>query len=154
MLTISAQERLSTLFTSDEQASPLTVLLHEASLQVMAHLLATLGSSFPGITAAQLTFFGALDCGSTHASGVATRLGISRQAVSRTARELQDQGLLILQPEAGRMNQNLLVMTEKGEALARAGRAALAEIESRLGLQNAKILRDVLADLIAKTPSI
>jgi DNA-binding MarR family transcriptional regulator len=127
------------------------VLLHEANLQVMAYLLTTLGAQFPGITAAQLTFFGALDCGSTHATGVATRLGISRQAVSRTARELQEQGLLILQPEAGRMNQNLLVMTEKGEALARAGRAALAEIESRLGETSAKVMRDALANLISST---
>lgn len=145
------RERLSTLFTRNELPPPLTVLLHEANLQVMAYLLATLGAKFPGITAAQLTFFGALDCGSTHATGVATRLGISRQAVSRTARELQEQGLLILQPEAGRMNQNLMVMTEKGETLARAGRAALAEIESRLGETGAKVMRDALTNLISST---
>lgn len=140
---------MSTLFTSSAEQTPLTVLLHEAGQEVMGQLITALAGDFAGITAAQLTFFGALDCGATHAAGVAGRLGISRQAVSRTAREMEAQGLLRLCPDEDRLNHNLLVMTERGEALAMAGRAALAEIEARLGPEDARALRRVLA-LLAK----
>lgn len=110
----------------------------------MGALITRLAGDFPDITPVDLTFFGALDCGATHAAGVAQRLGISRQAVSRTARELEAKGLLRLCPDPDRMNHNLLVMTERGEALAREGRKALAEIEAGLGEESAQSLRDGL----------
>lgn len=89
-----------------------------------------------------------LDCGATHASAVAQRMGVSRQAIFRTTRELQALGLLRLETDPGRGNQKLVVMTEEGMRLVRDARAALAEVDAalaaRIGPEAAAQLRAVL----------
>ncbi len=44
---------------------------------------------FTGLTQSQLSFLGALDCGPNSASQIANDLGITRQAVHKTVKELQ-----------------------------------------------------------------
>jgi DNA-binding MarR family transcriptional regulator len=127
---------LSTLFTTEvdqlKNPTPLTLLLQSCERRVMEGLLTRLRPDFPEISAAHLTLFGALDCGVTHASAVAARLGVSRQAVARTARELDALGYLRLEEDPGQRNRHRLTMTDAGMRLAIAGRAALAEIEAEL----------------------
>ncbi len=112
---------------------PLPLLLQVAGRCVEGLLLARLSAQAPGLQPSHLALFAALDCGATHAAAAAERLGISRQAVAKTAREMAALGLLRLEEDVGARNRNLLVMTPSGEALAREGRAVLAELEAGLG---------------------
>jgi DNA-binding MarR family transcriptional regulator len=114
---------------------PLTLLLQACTRRVVEGVLDRLHPDFPQINAAHLTLFGALDCGVTHASAVAARLGISRQAVARTARELDALGFLRLEEDPGQRNRQQLTMTEDGMRLALAGRAALADVEAALAVR-------------------
>ncbi len=111
---------------------PLTLLLHLAQDRLSTALLARLSPLAPGLQPSHLALFAALDCGATHAASAAERLRISRQAVARTAREMEEMGLLRLEADETARNRNLLVMTKAGEALAREGRAALEELEAGL----------------------
>jgi DNA-binding MarR family transcriptional regulator len=124
LFTTQAGERLN--------GPPLTLLLQACGRRVMEGVRNRLEADFPQINAAHLTLFGALDCGATHASAVAARLGISRQAVGRTARELEALGYLRLEENAEQRNRQRLVLTEAGMHLALAGRAALSEVEAEL----------------------
>jgi len=116
----------------ESSSVPLTLLLQSCSRRVMEGVLARLAPQFAEINAAHLTLFGALDCGATYASDVAARLGISRQAVARTARELAALGFLRLDEDPMQRNRQHLTLTEAGVQLALAGRAALAEVETEL----------------------
>lgn len=84
------------------------------------------------LTPAHLSFLANLDCGETHASAVARRMGVSRQAVYRSTRELQKLGLLRLidDPEAG--NRKIVQMTPRGMKVATDARACLTAVESTL----------------------
>jgi DNA-binding MarR family transcriptional regulator len=124
---------MSTKFPTQARDVPLPLLLLVAERRVAEILLARLTPLAPGLQPSHLALFAALDCGATHAAAAAERLGISRQAVARTAREMETMGLLQLQADAGAANRNLLVMTETGETLAREGRTALALLEDSLG---------------------
>ena len=135
------------MFTESGRDVPLTVLLFRAERAVMEHLLTLLAPRFPGLTTAHLAFFGALDCGVTHASAAAARLGISRQAVSRTVRELVGLGLLEPVDAVPQGAKAEIRMTARGEALALAGRACLAELEAGLGPLGAEPLRVALSAL-------
>jgi DNA-binding MarR family transcriptional regulator len=123
---------MSTKFPTQARDVPLTLLLHLAQDRLSAALLARLSPLAPGLQPPHLALFAALDCGATHAASAADRLGISRQAVARTAREMEEMGLLTLVADSTARNRNLLVMTPAGEALAREGRAALEDMETGL----------------------
>jgi DNA-binding MarR family transcriptional regulator len=129
--------------------APLPVLLETASRWVMQGLLAKLEArGHDRLTEGHLMLIANLDCGTTHASAVAQRMGVSRQAVFRTTRELQALGLLTLEADPARGNQKIVVMTESGSRLALDARAALAEIDAalaaRLGPEAAARLRAAL----------
>ena len=113
--------------------APMTVLLQTAQTW-LAHSLDTrlAARGHPPLTEAQTALLSNLDCGSTYASAVAQRMGISRQAVYRTVREMAALGLLELQTDPVKRNQKLIVMTDKANALAIDARAVLAEIETEL----------------------
>jgi DNA-binding MarR family transcriptional regulator len=144
---------MSTKFTrlavSSDAEVPMTVLLQTASEWIMRGLLAKLQRlGYQGITDSHMILFGNLDCGTTHAAAIAQRIGVSRQAIHRTLRELEQSGILILQSDPLRRNQNLVVMTDAGKRLALDARAGLAEVElllgQRIGTAAAKALRDAL----------
>lgn len=101
------------------------------------------------LTSAHLTFFNSLNCGMTHASDVARRMGITRQAVYKVTRELQRLGILDLvdDPEDGR--QKIISMTKRGEQIALDARECLERVEAQLadqiGRRNLEVVRDALA---------
>lgn len=129
---------LSTNFTRygmiGDPPAPLTVLLQTASHWVMQGLMAALAAKgYKGLTEAHLTLLGNLDCGTTHASAVAQRIGLSRQAIYRTIREMEMLAYLELHDDPDRRNQKLVVMTDAGIRLALDARGALATLEQTLG---------------------
>lgn len=100
-------------------------------------------------TVAHLMFLSNLDCGVTHAALVARRLGVTRQAVYRTTRELQDLDVLVLESDPQRRNQKIIRMTPRGLRVVSVARACLdaveAAIRDRIGQRDfdglARILR-------------
>jgi len=84
------------------------------------------------LTPAHMMFLAHLDCGETHASAVARRLGVSRQAVYRTTRELQALGILMLENDPERGNQKIIQMTQSGKAVINDALACLREVEEAL----------------------
>lgn len=131
---------MSTKFTtsvaSDSLPEPLVVLLASATQSILHALidqLAALGHD--QVTAPQLILFGNLDCGATYAAQIAQRMKVSRQAISKTLRELQDRGLLRLENDLDQRNQRVVVMTDLGEAFARDARSAMSLVEARLSDQ-------------------
>ncbi len=129
--------------------APLTVMLHSGAHWILRGVLNRLcAEGFDRITEPHLTLLGNLDCGATHAADVAERMGVTRQAIARTLRELEALGYLGLERDPVRKNQKIIVMTAAGENLALAARAALedteAVLEERIGPTRLKGLREAL----------
>ena len=129
---------------------PLTVQLDRAASWIMSALMVHLQArGLSDVSEPQIRLLGNLDCGATYASEVARRMSVTRQAVYRTVGEMQALGLLTLERDATSKNRKLVVMTEEGERLALAARAALAEVEKqladRIGTVQLRRLREVLA---------
>lgn len=144
---------MSTKFPTSDHAEvpapPLTVLLQNASHAVLDALVTRLHAmGYDTVTASHLVLFGNLNCGATHAAQIAQRMQVSRQAVSKTLRELQAQGLVTLDDDPKRRNQKRVVMTDRGGALALDARRELALIEAalaeRIGADLASSLRRAL----------
>jgi DNA-binding MarR family transcriptional regulator len=125
---------MSTKLTTS--SAPLTVLLASWSGAILAELRSRLVSQgYAGLTETHLVLYGHLDCGATHAARIAQRMAVSRQAISRTLRELESLGFLRLDPHPGLRNQKVVVMTESGLQLALDARAALTDLELALADQ-------------------
>ena len=129
--------------------APMTLLLQTAQNWLHHSLAARMaGRGHPPLTDAQTALLSNLDCGTTYASAVAERMGISRQAIYRTVREMSEMGLLRLETDPERRNQKIIVMTQKANALVTDARAVLAEIETeladRIGAGDAAALRRAL----------
>lgn len=143
---------MSTSFTTSRSAplpEPLTVLLESASQSVLRDLVERLRArGHASVSAPHLVLFGNLDCGATHAARIAQRMGVSRQAISKTLRELQDLGFVSLEDDPKRRNQKLVVMTDRGMRLATDAREELAAIEGalaeRIGADAMQALRRAL----------
>lgn len=144
---------MSTRFTNDARAAPwptpLTVLLQAASQSILRSLTAQLRArGYSEVTEPHLVLFGNLDCGATHAAQIAQRMHVSRQAISKTLRDLQSLGLVRLEDDPERRNQKLVVMTDRGMQLAIDARHALGEIEAalekRIGNDSMTTLRSAL----------
>lgn len=120
----------------DDLPGPLTVLLGAASQSVLRSLTARLRArGYDAITEPHLVLFGNLDCGATHAAQIAQRMRVSRQAISKTLRELQTLEFLRLEDDPDRRNQKLVVMTERGMQLAVEARSELRDIEAEIADQ-------------------
>ena len=77
------------------------------------------------LTGAHLTFFSSLNCGLTHASEVARRMGITRQAVYKVTKELQRMDILRLEEDPSDRRQKIICITPLGETIALDARASL-----------------------------
>ena len=131
---------MSTKFTTNGASSgpstPLTVLLGAVSQSVLRRLHGRLHlRGYDRITEPHLVLFGNLDCGATHAAQIAQRMQVSRQAISKTLRELQWLGFVRLADDPARRNQKLVVMTEQGMRLAVDAREALHAIEAEMAVE-------------------
>jgi len=117
-------------------SEPLTVLLETAAQYVLRTLTTRLRErGYVAITEPHLVLFGNLDCGATHAARIAQRMRVSRQAISKTLRELHRLGFISLEDDPDRGNQKLVVMTERGTELALEARGELREIEAEIADQ-------------------
>lgn len=128
---------MSTRLTIKDVEAPLEQPLGQALISAnqwmsssLLHLMKAKGHD--KLTGAHLTFFCHLNCGVTHASEVARRMGISRQAVYKITRELQRIGALELREDPEDKRQKTIFMTDLGERVALDTRAAMAEVEAHL----------------------
>jgi DNA-binding MarR family transcriptional regulator len=126
---------MSTTLTTNSQTQivPLGQLLLNAqqwTFQGVLNLMAERGHD--ALTVAQLLFLANLDCGVTHASLVARRMGVSRQAVYRTTRELQSLDVLTLECDDQRRNQKIIRMTPHGLKVVSAALECLATLEASI----------------------
>lgn len=87
---------------------------------------------FAKLTGSQLAFLGALDCGPNHASNLARGLGISRQAVYKTVRELERAGWLTTEPDEKIGNQRVITFTIEGERMMAAARQHFSNLDKAL----------------------
>ncbi|MEM7524220.1 MAG: MarR family winged helix-turn-helix transcriptional regulator [Pseudomonadota bacterium] len=102
--------------------------------RLMAWLLRRLAEDgFLELSAAQLSFLGALDCGETHAASLARELGVSRQAVHKQVRELSAAGWLEMKEDPQLGNQKVILFTVEGERMMAAARSAFAALDQQLG---------------------
>ena len=93
-----------------------------------------------------LGFLGQLECGVNYASEIARRVGVSRQLVARTVKELCQAGYLEQADGPGRQKQ--ILFTDTGESLMAAARALLAQLDQRFatrfsGKQLATLVRQL-----------
>jgi DNA-binding MarR family transcriptional regulator len=87
---------------------------------------------FIDLTQSQLSFLGALDCGPNSASQIATSLGITRQAVHKTVKELEIRGWLTSEADPIRRNQRIITFTDEGERMMSEARALFKKLDDRL----------------------
>lgn len=90
------------------------------------------GRGFTGLTQSQLSFLGALDCGPNSASQIANDLGITRQAVHKTVKELEALGWLNSEADPVRRNQRIITFTDEGERMMSEARALFEQLDERL----------------------
>lgn len=117
----------------DSHALALTQAMRGFQGRMIAWLLDELAAEgFAPLSAGQLTFLGTLDCGANHASEIARRLGMSRQAVHKVVRELEKAGWLTTEPDAQLGNQRIIRFTPEGEAMMASARHLFARLDKRL----------------------
>ncbi|MEO0998041.1 MAG: MarR family transcriptional regulator, partial [Pseudomonadota bacterium] len=73
-----------------------------------------------------------LDDGRDRAQTMSDKLGLSRQAVSLTVRELEKAGIIALQPDPAKKNARLIKMTPKGRQSVEHAFDVLRRLESRI----------------------
>ena len=150
---------MSTKFTTRIEPNlldkPLGLLLIDAQQWMSQTVLQAMNQRGLELTQAEFTFLANLDCGETHASSVARRMGISRQAVYRTTRMLSNRGLLTLASDPEKGNQKIIVMTEAGRQFISAARVCLEEVEEelarRIGREHTTALTTALS-MLQDTP--
>ncbi len=84
-------------------------------------------SGYPAMTSSRLAFLSTLECGVNYASDVARNLGVSRQMVAKTIKELSALGYLEQNPANGK--QKTIEFTQQGEDLIAACRDLMVEMD-------------------------
>ena len=104
---------------------------------------------WPSITRAQSLVFVNIGEGVTRPSEIASRVGVTRQAIHQTINEMVELGYLTLQPDPTDRRAKVVVYTEKGKEVGGATVGALKDIESslsnRIGNDRVVALREALA---------
>jgi DNA-binding MarR family transcriptional regulator len=122
---------------ADHASESLSLDLFQAARGFQARVSATLSVRLAerwGWTVApgQLAFLGALICGENSPSDIARRLGISRQAAQKQARELAASGYLAIGRDPARGNRTVIAFTETGAELMADCRSELARMDAEL----------------------
>ncbi|CAA0092309.1 Uncharacterised protein [BD1-7 clade bacterium] len=103
--------------------------LHE---QMTAYLTRALTrDGFVSVTPPMLNFLSILECGVNYASDIARNLGVSRQMVAKTLKELCHLGYL--EQIDGKGRQKMIRFTEQGEHLISAARQYLVQLDEVIG---------------------
>ena len=87
---------------------------------------------FGTLKAAQLSFLGTMDCGANFGSELARTLGISRQAVHKTVRDLEQAGWLRTQKNENLGNQRVIEFTDEGERMMACARKHFLRLDEQL----------------------
>jgi DNA-binding MarR family transcriptional regulator len=103
-------------------------------------------SEFAYITPAQSRLLAHMGGKPTSMAELARRLAISRQAVHKTVAELARRGILEIRDDPERRNAKLIVYTERGRQVNRAGAQIIERLEDRIA---ARLGRERLAELKA-----
>jgi len=82
------------------------------------------------ITPSLLSFLSILECGVNYGAEIARKLGVTRQMVAKTVKELSYLGYLEQIEAAGRQKE--ILFTDKGELLMSDARMLLAEVDELL----------------------
>jgi len=133
---------LSTKFTKSPRAKfdfpeshalSLTMAMNDFQSRMLHWLLAQLiDDGFQHLSANQLTFLGALDCGPNHGAELARRLGISRQAVHKKIKELEKAGWLETKDDEELGNQRVIIFTLEGERMMASARKSFSQLDEAL----------------------
>jgi DNA-binding MarR family transcriptional regulator len=107
-------------------------------------------SEYAYITPAQSRLLATMAGKPTSMAELARRLAISRQAVHKTVAELARRGILEIRDDPERRNAKLIVYTERGRQVNRAGAAIIDRLEdriaSRIGRERLETLKTLLAE--------
>ncbi len=106
-------------------------------------------SDYAFISPAQSRLLAVMAGKPTHMAELARRLAISRQAVHKTVGELARRGLLALLDDPERGNSKLVVYTERGRLLNRAGVRMIEQTEARIAARIGQARLDTLRALLA-----
>ena len=134
----------------ESQSLALTQSTQMFQERMVAWLISRLSDDgFDGLKANQLTFLGSLDCGVNYAAALARSLGISRQAVHKTVKEMEKYGWLATRPDETLKNQRVIVFTAEGERMMARAREYFLELDDQLiqkfGQENLAELQNLLA---------
>jgi DNA-binding MarR family transcriptional regulator len=101
-----------------------------------------------GIQPADLKLLANLDCGTTYASEVARRMGVSRQSVNKLLKNLLREKLVTLENHPTQGNTKVIIMTDLGKEWIRDAVAVSRNLESELmaqiGTEHVSALRAAL----------
>lgn len=106
---------------------------------------------------ADLKLLANLNCGTTYASELARRMGVSRQAVNKLTKNLVEAGMIRLEVVPGKSNTKWIVLTDGGVEIIQEIVAELNRMEAllgaRIGVNEVAALRKALeADWGATEP--
>lgn len=101
---------------------------HEQIARYLSEALDAKG--YESATPSTLNFLSALECGENYGSEIARSLGVSRQMVAKTVKELCRVGYLEQIEGAGKQKQ--ILFTQRGEELMADSRKLLAKLDTRL----------------------
>ncbi|EPJ52161.1 MAG: hypothetical protein OFPI_15050 [Osedax symbiont Rs2] len=102
--------------------------VHELSARYLSRGLTQQG--YLSVTPSMLNFLSVLDCGVNYASEIARTLGVSRQMVAKTVKELCANGYLQQVQSSGKQKQ--ILFSKSGELLMSDARNILADIDQQL----------------------
>lgn len=105
---------------------------------------------YRGVSAADLRFLGELEKRPEHAAEIARRIGVSRQAVRKSVKDLSALGLIELTRNPDQPNQKLIAFTERGRWLMDDAQEVLETLDvrlrRRLGAGRVEWLTEALAE--------
>lgn len=144
---------MSTKFTTENEnqgTTPFGVLLTSATRWYTLGLLEAMHArGFEQLTEAHLVFLAFLECGPNHPAEIARQMGVSRQAVYKLTRSLQQLGFLHLKGDPEHARQKQIVYSAEGEAMIGHAREVLLQMDEELA---ARIGKDDLAALYRILP--
>lgn len=105
--------------------------VNDSIFEYLANTLKNKGYKFASPSA--LSFLSTLECGVNYASDIARNLGVSRQMVAKTVKELCSAGYLDQVDDVGK--QKKIIFTPNGEVLISDARQLLADIDKALEKQ-------------------
>ena len=105
--------------------------VNDSIFEYLANTLKNKGYKFASPSA--LSFLSTLECGVNYASDIARNLGVSRQMVAKTVKELCSAGYLDQVDDIGK--QKKIIFTPNGEVLISDARQLLADIDKALEKQ-------------------